>query len=509
MASAVKAIKAKNAARAGQLALEKEEKKRKQEEMIAKMTSDINAGGAPPKLTRRMTKEEKEVAALHKAFLRNQAREIMPKVKGYGRLSLHWPRKTLLPYQLEACKFYNTGLVTWGVAAVIIGNFLAICYEKEIDPYPDHLKQHQAVWEVIDVFSNIVFIFEIIINYYGAGTRRFWSSGWNIFDLIVVVVGILTMTKVPLGPFSMLKIFRAFRVFRLFKRIESLNKIIVALANAVPGVVNAFVIMLIVMAIYAIIAVDYFRDFGGNYKDPHYQTILGNPVEGETLHNVTSITARGFVIGDEYYGTFSRALYSLFQTLTGESWSEALARPLVFGYSPKNAAFVSFFFVSFLLIMQIVLVNVVVAVLLEKFVTDDADEEDDDDSDDGGQDLAERIRAASDDSHGMAAVRPAAASPAKAPEPKAAAKAPEPKAPQNDAEVELMKLKESVNSLHATLDLIVKALETEGKVFSGSTGSTDTGSSSGATANTGLSAASAPGQSLAGTAETKDSNKAE
>ena len=37
---------------------------------------------------------------------------------------------------------------------------------------------------------------------------------------------------------------------------QSLNKIIVALLNAIPGVLNAFVIMIIFMSIYAILAVD-------------------------------------------------------------------------------------------------------------------------------------------------------------------------------------------------------------------------------------------------------------
>ena len=95
-------------------------------------------------------------------------------------------------------------------------------------------------------------------------------------------------------------------------------------------------------------------------------------VDGVTIdRNVTgnlAITARGHTIGWEYYGTFLRALYTLFQVFTGESWSEAVARPLVFGLYRSNAVFVSFFFVSFIILTQIILANVVVAVLLDKFV---------------------------------------------------------------------------------------------------------------------------------------------
>merc|ERR1719502_1479634 len=83
----------------------------------------------------------------------------------------------------------------------------------------------------------------------------FWKNAWNVFDFFVVSIGLLTTFKVP-------RMMRAFRVFRLFKRIKSLNKIIVSLGKAVPGVVNAFVILFIVMCIYAILAVDFFKGYG-------------------------------------------------------------------------------------------------------------------------------------------------------------------------------------------------------------------------------------------------------
>ena len=168
---------------------------------------------------------------------------------GLGILPIGEPE--LAPGQLKVCKFYNTGLVTWSVASVIIFNFFAIAVEKEIDPYPcpddenmgPCLQQYKPTWIFLDDMCNYIFIVELLTNYYGAGLKKFWASGWNRFDFLVVAVGFLTVIRVPLGPLSMLKMLRAFRVFRLFKRIKSLNKIIVALLNAIPGVTNAFVIM--------------------------------------------------------------------------------------------------------------------------------------------------------------------------------------------------------------------------------------------------------------------------
>ena len=92
---------------------------------------------------------------------------------------------------------------------------------------------------------------------------------------------------------------------------------------------------------------DLFIDFG---KEGEYTTWEDNEV---AVTGNTAITARGHTIGWEYYGTFLRALYTLFQVFTGESWSEAVARPLVFGLYKSNAVFVSFFFVSFIILTQV------------------------------------------------------------------------------------------------------------------------------------------------------------
>ena len=69
------------------------------------------------------------------------------------------------------------------------------------------------------------------------------------------------------------------------------------------------------------------------------------------------------------------------QVLTGESWSEAIVRPLIFGFTRTNAVVVGVFFTSYILLTQVVLQNVVVAVLLDKFVEDP---EGDKDKDGGG-----------------------------------------------------------------------------------------------------------------------------
>jgi hypothetical protein len=98
------------------------------------------------------------------------------------------------------------------------------------------------------------------------------------------------------------------------------------------------------------------------------------------------------------------------QVLTGESWAEVVARPLIFGFYKDHAIGPSLYFVFFIVLMQIVLVNVVVAVLLDKFV-ESPEKEDDSDEQEGGAD--DGVRAANSGSGASAA--PAGASGARRP----------------------------------------------------------------------------------------------
>mmetsp|Transcript_93 Transcript_93/g.264 ORF Transcript_93/g.264 Transcript_93/m.264 type:complete len:475 (-) Transcript_93:50-1474(-) len=263
--------------------------------------------------------------------------------------------KGIWRWQRQAAKGYIKMRVQLSVAALIASNFIANIIEKWIDPTAE---QHAQVWDLVDMFFNLMFTVELVWNMYAFWFWRFWRSGWNIFDFVVVTIGILNMSKIPLpGPFALLRMMRAFRVFRLFKRVRSLNDIMVSLARAVPGVSNAFVVLLLVMSIYAIVGQEFFMYHAANHT---YINDQGYEVE--------LITARGLDYGYDYWGNFCLALYTMFQVLTTESWSEVVGRPLLNSNDAFQQLGVAAFFGSYNLVVGIVLINVVVAVLLEKMM---------------------------------------------------------------------------------------------------------------------------------------------
>jgi len=265
----------------------------------------------------------------------------------------------LMENQEKVRKIYTGLRVQAFVALLIGGNFLVNVIEKQLDPKGDQGMEH--IWAPWELFFNIAFTLELMVNFYAHCWRAFWRSGWNIFDLLVVSIGILTTVFKDLpGPLKLLRIIRAFRVFRLFKRVKSLNRIMVSLTRAVPGVANAFLILVLVMSIYSILGVDLFREHG-----------KGGIIHNEANVAVEYLTPRGQEYGDEYFGNFLKAWYTMFQVLTTESWNEAVGRPLVHQRDSVAGFGCAMFFTSFSVIVAIVLVNVMVAVLLEKMVDDE------------------------------------------------------------------------------------------------------------------------------------------
>ena len=307
---------------------------------------------------------------------------------------------SLWKYQPAAYRFY-TDLNCQVVVAALIGlNFLMSILQAQIG-INQNTRREMKIFGACESFFFYVFWCELLLNMYSSWFWKFWKSSWNVFDFVVVMVCTVDEINIELGPLRMLRMLRAFRVFRLFKRVKSLNKIIVSLGKAVPGVSNAFFIMFLVMCIYAILGYEFFSGFpcgpnstisdtGGPYScndiDPlSFELGVDQPPskmcakDDAPGYGMVKACRAQYTFGHEYFGNFFKSLYTLFQVLTGDSWSEAIGRPLL-ELSPITALY----FISFVLIVGIVLVNVVVAVLLEKMVEEEPERsaaEDDDPAD--------------------------------------------------------------------------------------------------------------------------------
>jgi len=267
-------------------------------------------------------------------------------------------------YKVQVHELYTSRKCQLGVAGLILTNFCVECIQRQVDPGDPGTRKHEEVWKWFEDFFCVAFLFELLINMYGSWRAPFFRQSWNYFDMFVVFIGILILVRCPMpGPLGLVLMLRSFRVFRLFGKVESMKKILRSIFLSIPGMFNAFMILLLVVCIYAVLAVDLYSDY--------YVMVNPDPSAPET-------TSRGDRYAEEYYGTFFKALYTLFQILTGESWSEMGVRP-IFAASQSVWENIgsSLFFISFVIINGVVLLNVVVAVLLDGMASASAMQEDD------------------------------------------------------------------------------------------------------------------------------------
>lgn len=213
------------------------------------------------------------------------------------------------------------------VAFLITFNFMANVVDHQNNS-PSH-EPGSGAFEKLDLAFTCIFVIELSVNLFSTLVWEFLSDGWNYFDFLVVLVSIMSLAAPNIPGGSTLKLTRTFRVFRLFKRIRSMRRIMASLIHALPAMANAYVLLTLLTAIYAILGVNFFKN-----------------------------------VSEERFGSFFSSMFTLWQIMTGDDWSVLVRELFQLTGSPIG---VGLFFVSFQLLVTFTMVNVVVCVLLEGF----------------------------------------------------------------------------------------------------------------------------------------------
>ncbi len=83
---------------------------------------------------------------------------------------------------------------------------------------------------------------------------RFFASGWNVFDFLVVAISLLPATEI----FSVFRSLRVLRVLRLISMIPQLRLVVSALLQAIPGISSIFGLLVVLYYVFAVIATKLF-----------------------------------------------------------------------------------------------------------------------------------------------------------------------------------------------------------------------------------------------------------
>jgi voltage-gated sodium channel len=212
-------------------------------------------------------------------------------------------------------QFLDRPDVTRFLIAIILINAITLGLET----FPAVMDRAGAVVLTIDRVCLAIFVAELAARLYALGLR-FFRSGWNVFDFVIVGISLLPAT----GGFSVLRALRILRVLRVVSVTPSLRRVVDGLGRALPGMGSVFLLILLIYYIAAVIA--------------------------------TKLFAASF---PEWFGSLGASAYSLFQIMTLESWSMGIVRPVMDIYPYAWA-----FFVPFILMTTFAVMNLIVGLIV-------------------------------------------------------------------------------------------------------------------------------------------------
>ena len=70
------------------------------------------------------------------------------------------------------------------------------------------------------------FVVEMILKIFGFGIRDYIRDGFNIFDAIIIILGLLEYTGVGSKAVTVLRSFRLLRVFKIVRSWSGLRKLL-------------------------------------------------------------------------------------------------------------------------------------------------------------------------------------------------------------------------------------------------------------------------------------------
>ena len=180
----------------------------------------------------------------------------------------------------------------------------------------------------LDYAILVAFTIELAAKFF-AYRLDFFKSGWNIFDLLIVVISWMPAS----GPFAILRALRILRILRLLSVVPQLRRVISAIGHSIPGMISVIGVLSIIFYVSAVLSTKIF----GQHPDPNMQ---------------------------EWFGSIAASAYTLFQIMTLESWSMGIVRPTMelFPYS-------WIFFVPFIIVTSFAVLNLFIGIIVDAMQT--------------------------------------------------------------------------------------------------------------------------------------------
>ena len=87
----------------------------------------------------------------------------------------------------------------------------------------------------------------------GMGIRDYVRDGFNVFDAVVIIVGLLEYTGVGSKAITVLRSFRLLRIFKIVRSWSGLRKLLKTVLASLQSIANLALLMVLLIFIYALV----------------------------------------------------------------------------------------------------------------------------------------------------------------------------------------------------------------------------------------------------------------
>lgn len=208
-----------------------------------------------------------------------------------------------------------------------------------------------------------IFTFEIIVRFIARDSlKSFFKSGWNIFDLSLVLISYIPESIFEGGSTVMvIRVLRVFRVLRLLRTSEEVKLIIAVLTKSFSALFYNGVFFFIFLYLFAIVGVSLFRLPDIN---------MLNEADKVKYTEMMSLAPNSPECSPDPYGTLSESMFTLFRALTGEDWTDLRYNLVVahdYGFVHASPIVITTFHVVWFILAAFLLLNLVVGAIVNNY----------------------------------------------------------------------------------------------------------------------------------------------
>jgi voltage-dependent calcium channel T type alpha-1I len=198
---------------------------------------------------------------------------------------------------------------------------------------------------IANMILTIIFVLEMIIKIFGLGIKDYLRDGFNIFDAIIIIVGLLEYFGIGNKSVTVLRSFRLLRIFKIVRSWSGLRKLLKTVLASLQSIANLALLMVLLIFIYSLVGMQF---FSGEFKQSSDED--DDP-------------------GRFNFNTFTYSIITIFVMITAENWNGILA-PFIY----KDGWGATIYFVSLIIFGNLMLLNLFLAILLN-FISENLEEE--------------------------------------------------------------------------------------------------------------------------------------